>query len=77
MLESFDKTHSDGTKVVVYIDSDDPFLEEYHQILYKKYSYYVDERKNVAQIHNFLVDENKWRCNRCNFHLNEEIYDGH
>jgi hypothetical protein len=58
MLDSFRETASPNTHVLVYLDIDDPMKAEYHEILYKKWPYYVEARRNVAQIHNFIVDEN-------------------
>ena len=54
MLESFRKTCSEGTDVAVYIDDDDPLLSEYE--LYGN-KVWVMGRKNVAQIHNWLVQQ--------------------
>lgn len=58
MLESFDRTKSITTDLIICIDSDDPSIKEYNDILYGKYKFYIEQRRNVAQIHNFIVNEN-------------------
>lgn len=54
MLESFRKTRSFGTDVAVYLDDDDPTLSEY-DLHGSSDKLWVMPRKNVAQIHNWLV----------------------
>lgn len=58
MLESFNRTRSDNTYVVVYLDDDDPTLKEYDLSNMENVSFIVGERMNVAQIHNRIILEN-------------------
>lgn len=55
MIESFNKTKSENTDLVMYIDADDPKIDEYLHIL-NDYHYIIGIRMNVAQIHNYLVN---------------------
>lgn len=50
MIDSFNKTRASNTDLVVYVDDDDPRLDEY-----KSDYIMVGKRMNVAQIHNHLV----------------------
>lgn len=52
MLESFRETHSPGTDLVIYLDNDDPRLNEYDN----NNMVYIGQRMHVAQIHNHLVN---------------------
>jgi hypothetical protein len=59
MLNSFLKTRAfDRTNIIICLDDDDPMLNKYNDILYKKHLYYIRKRENVAQIHNFIFTEN-------------------
>ena len=54
MLESFNRTKSSTTDVAIYIDDDDPELSAYDLLGDKLW---VMKRQNVAQIHNWLVNQ--------------------
>lgn len=55
MIESFTKTKSIDTDLVVYLDNDDPFINKYD---FNCHNLVIGERIPVAQIHNYLVNTN-------------------
>jgi hypothetical protein len=57
MLKSFDATKTDAD-IFIVLDDDDPRLPEYIKALDGRL-YEIRKREYVAQIHNFIFDENK------------------
>ena len=58
MVDSFYETVSFGTKLVIYLDDDDPRLSEYAILNNEIIQTIVGKRMNVAQIHNLIATWN-------------------
>lgn len=58
MLESYRKTRSASTDMVIYIDDDDPTLNNYEKIDGEGYRFEVHSRTYLAHIHNNIINVN-------------------
>lgn len=56
MLESFDKTKSEGTEIVIYVSEDDPRLDDYRPIL-KDRHHQIGPRKTIVEVDNYFSCE--------------------
>jgi hypothetical protein len=56
MLESFYRTKSEGTEIVIYVSDDDPLLEDYKPILEKE-NHVIGPRKTIVEVDNYFSCE--------------------
>jgi len=54
MLNSFDKTKSIGTEIFIYLHDDDPFLEQYKDVVAGR-NYEIGIHRNLQQAINYVV----------------------
>jgi hypothetical protein len=56
MLDSFDKTKSEGTEIIIYISEDDPCLEDYIKVL-KGRNFIIGIRRSIVETYNYISCE--------------------
>lgn len=54
MLESFDRTKSPGTEMVIYVADNDPYVEEYKRILSDKKVIYGPDQSYLVNVLNYM-----------------------
>lgn len=56
MLDSFDKTKSSGTELIIYISEDDYRLSEYKESL-KGRDFIIGPRRSISEVYNYIACE--------------------
>lgn len=54
MLESFYKTKSEGTEIIIYLQEDDPYLQDYLSIVATE-NYIIDTHRFLCEVMNHIV----------------------